>query len=1337
MPYHAKLNGHDILNLTKKNAFLQLALSNQLVIRDFQAVSAKLDECFYDSVRLSNEDSNKTKVCGDTPMLARVDSSKIGASFCTIQGQNWKRGDSDLLFTVQELCGPLLYCVATESKGENVVHKFIGREPAPPKKKDKESILLDDKNRPYNPFTESGLIMSGALLLEDTFIQHKKGDDNQSRNSRIRDESAKKAVLPDSCDVIKQAWAKSIGLKSTDIGFSNCHFLSQRSKANKTISQGYFMNGHKSFPGGELGQSDLNEVLNFFFINSSVEMSCEHLSTFAATLATGGVCPTTNTRVFSSETVKSCLALMDSCGMGDFSGNLQFTIGYPCKSSKSGFTITVLPNLGGFCSFSPKIDELFNSNFGLLFLDNLVHMFPFKSLEGVHSFDNNINNTNVQFQYNNIGHGKIYNENSDNNDKSNLPNVESQINGCCVDNPARYYNFDVASRNECSNNHFQNDSDRSGRLEMLTASAQGSECIIRQLYARGCEVTLPDYDLRTPLHLAASNGHLNCVKVLCLFGAKIDANDRMGNTALDDAKNEGREDIIDFLLNVPNNAKSYSGSTIDYELKKMNLNVLIDGTPLVLNSSPPSSPKNSRSKDNVRFDSIDSLGKESLKLENGSTNITKEQKSFLNNNSKVLREANPELELPEKDNTISDDVKIFPKLSCDSGNFHSTKAKISTTSSDMSDDFQRRASIDLKLRALDLMNEITIKNRLYNSSSSSVGTRSMALSTVSKIDQGSTEEGHFANEFYDEVEEDNENSSIRAEQSISWLDSLKQCTLNPNNDEKNSENQLKFVERGATFGELVECVRRCGIYDTSFENAVHEMLRRDVSVNKDDLFDMKTQRQQTNIKKSSPIRRRNSEVTRVAEIFSSGNEISAVDLRQLASQYAFLPKTLEGRIIIRNFSKFTKDMKTIFQQVRKHTGGDVARYIPQLAKVNPDQFGLSICSIDAQKLSIGDSNVSFCVQSAMKPINYCIAQELIGERLVHEHVGYEPSGMNFNELTLNKNGLPHNPLINAGAIATASLILPEAGAADRFDYITSVWSKLTGGVKPKYSVETSLSERETADRNFCLGYLMKENQVFGSNVKTSNELEDVLEFYFSCCSLEFTCETLSIVAATLANGGINPVTQERCFKPSTVHNCLSLMSVAGMYDFSGEFQYSIGVPAKSGVSGALIIVIPNVMGICIWSPRLDSLGNSVRGIEFCKLLEQRYGIHRYSSLKGLSKRVDVRDWSNGFSVSRTTQKLIEAATRGDERSFKLILSECSNDVTKEVNRTDYDQRTCMHLCASEGRLKFIKQLHNLGANLNPVDRWGITPLKAAMSANRKSVVDYLKNNGAHLGEHED
>jgi glutaminase len=463
---------------------------------------------------------------------------------------------------------------------------------------------------------------------------------------------------------------------------------------------------------------------------------------------------------------------------------------------------------------------------------------------------------------------------------------------------------------------------------------------------------------------------------------------------------------------------------------------------------------------------------------------------------------------------------------------------------------------------------------------------------------------------------------------------------------------------------------------------------------------------------------------RIREIVVTLNGLDAAhritydEFKRIARQNSSLIKNaIQGNLAVPDFPSLLADFHEMFDLVRENTGGLVADYIPQLGRVKPEQFAVAVCTVDGQRLALGDARVNFCLQSVSKPVNYCLALEEHGEAVVHRHVGREPSGRGFNELTLNKEGLPHNPLINSGAIMTCSLLRPQATPADRFDHVLGTWARLTGGGRVGFNNPVYLSERQTADRNFALGYFMREKQAF----PPGTDLIPTLEFYFQCCSIETNAQALAVAAAALANAGVCPTTGDRVFHPGTVRSCLSLMSSCGLYDFSGEFAFTIGLPAKSGVSGALLLVVPQVLGLCVWSPRLDALGNSVRAIEFCKQLVARYNFHTYDSLThGENHKRDPRLKKNQTRIEGVVN-LCWAASQGDLAEAQKLAAQ-----GVDLDGADYDGRTALHLAASEGHAQVVEYLIAKGVNLSPVDRWGGTPLSDARRNNQEAVVTLLE-----------
>ncbi|KAL9651707.1 hypothetical protein ABK040_009322 [Willaertia magna] len=309
-----------------------------------------------------------------------------------------------------------------------------------------------------------------------------------------------------------------------------------------------------------------------------------------------------------------------------------------------------------------------------------------------------------------------------------------------------------------------------------------------------------------------------------------------------------------------------------------------------------------------------------------------------------------------------------------------------------------------------------------------------------------------------------------------------------------------------------------------------------------------------------------------------------------------------GKLAIPNWRDFCKIVEEIFEEVRSNQSGDVASYIPELAEVDPNLYGLSITTVDGQRFSIGDADHDFTIQSCAKPFSYCIACEDLGYEKVYEHVGFEPSGVSFNAFTLDDRNKPHNPMINSGAITVCSLVKPKEMLSKRFTYVSNFFSKSAGGAKIGFHNATFLSEKLTGDRNYALTYYMQENGVFPGGIK----VEESLDLYFQVCSIQVNCSTLASMAATFANGGVCPLTNSKVFSSPNVKYALQLMLSSGMYDWSGEWACTVGLPAKSGVSGALAVVIPSVLGLCIFSPRLDKRGNSVRGVEFSVKASRRF-----------------------------------------------------------------------------------------------------------------------------------
>ncbi len=208
-------------------------------------------------------------------------------------------------------------------------------------------------------------------------------------------------------------------------------------------------------------------------------------------------------------------------------------------------------------------------------------------------------------------------------------------------------------------------------------------------------------------------------------------------------------------------------------------------------------------------------------------------------------------------------------------------------------------------------------------------------------------------------------------------------------------------------------------------------------------------------------------------------QISFTQFKALAQHNSSLiRRAVEGNLAVPDFAALTADITRMYDELLPVRSGTVADYIPQLKRVDPDQLAIAVCTVDGQRFSVGDAATAFSLQSVSKTVSYCLALDEHGTEAVHQHVGREPSGRSFNELALNPKGLPHNPMVNAGGIMTCSLIRPDEDIADRFDLVAATWRRLAGGRRPGFNNAVYLSERQTADRNFALGYSMRESGAF-------------------------------------------------------------------------------------------------------------------------------------------------------------------------------------------------------------------------------------------------------------------
>lgn len=296
----------------------------------------------------------------------------------------------------------------------------------------------------------------------------------------------------------------------------------------------------------------------------------------------------------------------------------------------------------------------------------------------------------------------------------------------------------------------------------------------------------------------------------------------------------------------------------------------------------------------------------------------------------------------------------------------------------------------------------------------------------------------------------------------------------------------------------------------------------------------------------------------------------------------------------------------IHKTVQECHEGSIATYIPELGRANPDWFGIALVTTTGEVYEVGDSRQLFTIQSVSKPFVYGLALEDNSRAEVLKKIAVEPTGDAFNAISLESGtGRPRNPMINAGAIAAAGLIAGKTMTVRLRRILKSL--SLCAGRDLALDESVYQSEAETGHRNRAIGHMLRNFEILGGVP------EPVVDLYFKQCSIAVTCRDLGVMAATLANGGVNPVTGKTALQGEYVESVLSVMASCGMYDYAGEWLYRIGMPAKSGVSGGIIAVLPGQLGIAVFSPRLDARGNSVRGIKVCDAVSRDLNLHVFNT----------------------------------------------------------------------------------------------------------------------------
>jgi glutaminase len=385
-------------------------------------------------------------------------------------------------------------------------------------------------------------------------------------------------------------------------------------------------------------------------------------------------------------------------------------------------------------------------------------------------------------------------------------------------------------------------------------------------------------------------------------------------------------------------------------------------------------------------------------------------------------------------------------------------------------------------------------------------------------------------------------------------------------------------------------------------------------------------------------------------------------------------------------------LQALHEKHKSNRTGSLANYIPELARVDPDRFGLSFVTMDGHIYEAGDANALFTIQSVSKAIIYALALEDHGREAVLRRIGVEPSGEAFNSIAFDeRNNRPFNPMVNAGAIASTALV-KGSSHAERLDRILNMFEAFAGR-RLSMDEDVYRSESSTGHRNRAIAFLELNSGMIDGNV------EDHLDLYFRQCSLLVNAVDLAIIGATFANGGLNPLTGERAVQAEHVRSVLSVMNTCGMYDYAGGWQFDVGLPAKSGVGGGITAVLPGHLGIGVFSPRLDAVGNSERGVKVCEDISRNFRLHLFED-RGPGQD-PVRRFYRGTEVRSPRVRRQPEVAALDHDGHAIAVCELQGDVTfveaeKISRRIGSETASLRYLVLDMTR---VRRLHPISSDL--------------------------------------